>query len=462
MSSQDKKTKRVFTKEEVNKAIPKARQLAAKRQGKPYKYTEQDVVNALYDYINGYRVDPKDKEEMLSSDNLNWALDYLNNFGHTEDNLNYVINGLYNSPRNRRNKEYTDNKAVENKNHKYTYGYDGLGQKSFDFITGLIDIPRKTIASFVQSASLNRDPRYYPTKILDVMDKTATPIMGVEFAQENPITSAVVDIAAPFAVANMYGKAVNAAENAYNYITRKPLTGFTKSNALQQIRTNSVPANQNYEVVRTLVPKQGKAVGGTTFNTYAKAGGPKITGTVNPATGRPYVVGSTVNGYNMGNQFVRIPTVKAVDNVYGWTTIPYTPVNWFGLPQFVQKQKEQVIIPFVPENTIVEELPYTYDDSDIINALGADSGDIIHMPDGRIYQYIPGNGGRGRSFNYGVVNEYDHHTTDVRQQPNVPDRTRVVNNSNQGPVIRVTPGRNPEYMERDYNNYFPYIINTNE
>jgi hypothetical protein len=64
------------------------------------------------------------------------------------------------------------------------------------------------------------------------MDKTPTPIMGVEFAQENPITSAVVDIAAPFAVANMYGKAVNAAENAYNYITRKPLTGFTKSNAL--------------------------------------------------------------------------------------------------------------------------------------------------------------------------------------------------------------------------------------
>jgi len=81
MGNQNKKTK-VFTKEEVNKAIPKARQLSAKRQGKPYKYTEQDVVNALYDYINGYNIDPKDKTEMLSPDNLNWALEYLNNFGH--------------------------------------------------------------------------------------------------------------------------------------------------------------------------------------------------------------------------------------------------------------------------------------------------------------------------------------------------------------------------------------------
>lgn len=208
MGNQNKKTK-VFTKEQVNKAIPKARQLAAKRQGKPYKYTEQDVVNALYDYINGYNIDPKDKEIMTSSDNLAWALDYLNNFGHTEDNLKYVINGLYQAPRNNRNKQYFNRKSVENKNHNYTYGYGNLGTNLANFALGVIDVPRKAIASFVQSASLNKDPRYYPTKILDVMDKTPTPIMGVEFAQENPITSAAVDIAAPFAVANLYGKAVN-------------------------------------------------------------------------------------------------------------------------------------------------------------------------------------------------------------------------------------------------------------
>lgn len=461
MDNQKKKTK-VFTKEEVNKAIPKARQLAAKRQGKPYKYTEQDVVNALYDYINGYNIDPKDKTEMLSSDNLNWALEYLNNFGHNQDNLNYVVNGLYEAPRNKRNKQHLTKKAKENKKHNYTYGYNNLGKNLLNFTLGTLDVPRKAIASFVQSASLNRDPRYYPTKVLDVMDKTPTPIMGVEFAQENPITSAAVDIMAPFAVANLYGKAVNVGENVFNYVTKKPIIGFNKSNALQQIRTNNIPINQNYEVTRTLVPKQGKVVGGTTFNTYAKAGGSKITGTVNPATGRPYVIGSTVNGYNIGNQFVKVPTVKAVDNVYGWTTIPYTPVNWFGLPQFVEKPKEQIIVPFTPQNTIVEELPYTYDDSDIINALGADSGDVIHMPDGRIVKYIPGDGGRGRNFNYNVVNEYDHHTTDVKQQPNVPQKLRVTTGMNKGPVVKVIPGRNPEYMERDYDNYFPYIISTNE
>lgn len=461
MGNQNKKTK-VFTKEEVNKAIPKARQLSAKRQGKPYKYTEQDVVNALYDYINGYNIDPKDKTEMLSPDNLNWALEYLNNFGHNQDNLNYVVNGLYEAPRNKRNKQHFTKKAKENKEHNYTYGYNNLGKNLLNFTFGTLDVPRKAIASFVQSASLNRDPRYYPTKVLDVMDKTPTPIMGVEFAQENPITSAAVDIMAPFAVANLYGKAVNVGENVFNYATRKPLTGFTKSNVLQQIRTNNIPTNQNYEVVRTLIPKQGKTVGGTTFNTYTKAGGSKLTGTVNPATGKPYVIGSTVNGSSIGSQFVKVPTVKAVDNVYGWTTIPYTPINWFGLPQFVQKPKEQVIIPFVPENTIVEELPYTYDDSDIINALGADSGDVIHMPDGRIVKYIPGDGGRGRNFNYNVVNEYDHHITDVKQQPNVPQKLRVTTRVNKGPVVKVIPGRNPEYMERDYNNYFPYIISTNE
>lgn len=461
MDNQKKKTK-VFTKEEVNKAIPKARQLSAKRQGKPYKYTEQDVVNALYDYINGYNIDPKDKTEMLSSDNLNWALEYLNNFGHNQDNLNYVVNGLYEAPRNKRNKQHLTKKAKENKKHNYTYGYNNLGKNLLNFTLGTLDVPRKAIASFVQSASLNRDPRYYPTKVLDVMDKTPTPIMGVEFAQENPITSAAVDIMAPFAVANLYGKAVNVGENVFNYVTKKPIIGFNKSNALQQIRTNNVPINQNYEVTRTLVPKQGKVVGGTTFNTYAKAGGPKITGTVNPATGRPYVIGSTVNGYNIGNQFVKVPTVKAVDNVYGWTTIPYTPVNWFGLPQFVEKPKEQIIVPFTLQNTIVEELPYTYDDSDIINALGADSGDVIHMPDGRIVKYIPGDGGRGRNFNYNVVNEYDHHTTDIKQQPNVPQKLRVTTGVNKGPVVKVIPGRNPEYMERDYDNYFPYIISTNE
>lgn len=463
MSNQDKKTKRVFTKEEVKKAIPKARQLAAKRQGKSYKYTEQDIVNALYDYMNGYNIDPKDKEEMLSSNNLNWALDYLNNFGHNEDNLNYVINGLYNSPRNRRNKEHIDNKAVENKNHKYTYGYDGLGQKLWDFTTGLIDVPRKTIASFVQSASLNRDPRYYPTKILDVMDKTPTPVMGVEFTQEHPITSAVVDIAAPFAVANMFGKAVNATENIYNYVTRKPVTGFTKSNALQQIRTNSVPTNQNYEVIRTVKPVNGKVVGGTKMTEYTKAGGPKITGTTNPATGRPYVIGSTVNGSQIASQYVKVPTMKAFDNVYGWATVPYAPVNWFGLPQLVTPPPVPSEVVIQPEHTIIEETPYTYDDSDIINAVEADSGDILYMPDGRILQYIPGGNSRGRKFQFSVVDEYDRHPTDVKQQPNVPAKTRIIpKTKSTSPTYRVVPGKNPLYLERDSSNYFPIIVTPTE
>lgn len=452
------KTK-IYTKKEVQAAIPKARKLAAKRQGLPIIYTEVDIINSLYNYINGYNVPPKDKEEMMSAENLEWAKSYLNQFGHNEKNLEFVISNLYNSPRNRRNKEHIQNKSIQNKNYKPTYGYGSLGQKAWDFTLGTLDVPRKAIASFVQSILLNQDPRYYPTKILDAMDRTPTPIMGVEFAQENPVTSAAVDVVAPFAVLNTYNKAANLTENAYNYITRQPVTGFAKSNALQQIRTNSVPTNQQYEVTRTLVPRT-KPIKATQYNEYSKIGGQKLTGTMSQSTGRPFSIGNTVNGSHISGQYVRIPTTKAVDNVVGWTTVPFKPFNWLGLPQLVNKQKEVIQAPYNPQYTIVETIPAQYDDSDIINALGADSGDIIHMPDGRIHKYIPAKGNsRGKQFNYGIQNEYDHHETDVTQQANIPEQ-QIITDQPQGTVVKVIPGRNPEYMKRDYNNYFPYIINT--
>ena len=40
--------------------------------------------------MSGYVTD-EDKKQMISSDNIKWALEYLDTFGHTEKNFNNVV-----------------------------------------------------------------------------------------------------------------------------------------------------------------------------------------------------------------------------------------------------------------------------------------------------------------------------------------------------------------------------------
>jgi hypothetical protein len=83
------------------------------------------------------------------------------------------------------------------------------------------------------------------------------------------------------------------------------------------------------------------------------------------------------------------------------------------------------------------------------------------MPDGRVIRYIKGGDSRGTQHDYTTVREYDRHNRDVKQQPNVPDRTRVENKKGNGKKVSVEQRRNPEYMYRDYNNYYPEIVPIN-
>ena len=65
-------TNKVHRKQDVERVLPEAKRRAAERQGKPIQYSEQDLVNALYNYINGYNIDPVDKQQMFSQENLSW------------------------------------------------------------------------------------------------------------------------------------------------------------------------------------------------------------------------------------------------------------------------------------------------------------------------------------------------------------------------------------------------------
>ena len=252
----------------------------------------------------------------------------------------------------------------------------------------------------------------------------------------------------------------NAMKNAISYAGRKPLTGFEKSSALQKIQNGNIPEGTAYEVIRTVNPTRGAKSGTTYQYEWSRQGGSKLTGTNNPATGRPYTRGSVVNGSKVkGQQVVNNSGTKATDEVFAWGYVPWIPFTIPGIPQFVPGLVPQTEIQQVTPHTIIEETPGSYDDSDIINALGAQEGDVIHMPDGRIIRYIKGGtDSRGNQYDYTNVREYDRHNSDVTKQPNVPDRTRNENRRSKGKSVRTEPRKNPEYMYRDYNNYYPEII----
>lgn len=396
---------------------------------------------------------------MISSDNIKWALDYLDSFGHTEENFNNVVNQLYDTPSNNRRKDAANRNAKTNSERRNTGGYNGLGKNLLTFGFGLLDTPRRAIASVVQNLSGNEDPRYSVGKVLDVMDTTSTPITGVKFAQEHPFVSGLVDILTPAAAFTAINRGVNLVKNAANYATRQPITGVAKTKALQQINNGTVPSGQEYEVVRTVVP--AKSTTSTNYYTeYTKPGGKKLTGTASGATGRPYIKGSTVNVSQIHGSQTIVPTSKAVDNVYGWVSVPYTPFPWFGLPQFVPSTTSEQPKMELPEVYKIEEsIPMTYDDSDIINAIGAKPGDIIEMPDGRRLKYTTGGtDSRGSKFKYTLNKEYDHHDTDVKQQPNVPSKTHITEGSEDGYTVRIVPGKTSTTVARDSTDYFPYLI----
>lgn len=449
---------RIFTEQEVRAAVPKARELAAKRQGKPHVYSEQDLVNALWSYLSGYVTD-EDKAQMISSDNIKWALDYLDSFGHTEENFNNVVNQLYNTPSNNRRKEASDRNAKNNSERRNTGGYNGLGKNLLTFGFGLLDTPRRAVASVVQNLSGNEDPRYSTGRVLDVMDTTPTPITGVKFAQEHPFVSGLVDILAPATVFTSVNRGVNLVKNAANYATRQHVTGAAKTKALQQINSGTVPTGQEYEVVRTVIPTKN-TTSANYYTEYTRPGGKKLTGTASGATGRPYAKGSRVNGFQVHGFQTVVPTTKAVDNVYGWTSVPYTPFPWLGLPQFVPStapEQSKMELPAVYK--IEESIPMTYDDSDIINALGAKPGDILEMPDGRRLKYeTGGTDSRGTQHRYTLNKEYDHHDTDVKQQPNVPSKTTINEGGSDGYSVKVVPGKTSTTVARDSTKYFPYLI----
>jgi signal peptidase I len=110
-------------------------------------------------------------------------------------------------------------------------------------------------------------------------------------------------------------------------------------------------------------------------------------------------------------------------------------------------------------HTIVEEAPSQYDDSDIINALGAQPGDIIYMPDGRVLRYIPGGtGSRGNEYHYTTVKEYDRHDSDVKQQHNVPDKTYTKKEKREGTKVYTRPGQNSSEHKRNPNDWYPRIV----
>lgn len=452
-------SKKVYSRQEVEAAIPKARQLAAARQGKPVHYTEQDIVNAFYNYINGYNVDPIDKEQMLSQDNLRWALEYLNGFGHSPKHLQWVVESMYNTPRNKRQQDAQQRNAKKNKNNRED-GYSGLGRNLLKFATGVVDVPRRALASFLHHGT--EDGRYDTGQILDVMDERPTPLTGLGFAQNHPVISAGVDILTPTLLASAASAAVNTTKNALSYAGRKQLTGFQKSSALQQMQNGTVPDGTEYEVIRTLKPTTSRSNATHSYE-WNRAGGSKLTGTASPATGTPYTRGSVVNGAGVRGQQVVTPGYKAVDDVYTWASYPWYPFFLPGVPQFVPTAQTVQSAGNQPEPpyTIVEEIPQSYDDSDIINALGAQEGDIIHMPDGRVIQYTKGGDSRGTQHDYTTVREYDRHNRDVKKQPNVPDRTRTENRKGDGKKVSVEQRRNPDYMHRDYNNYYPEIVPIN-
>ena len=130
--------------------------------------------------------------------------------------------------------------------------------------------------------------------------------------------------------------------------------------------------------------------------------------------------------------------------------------TWFGLPQAIPATP---VVPIVNQSptTIVTNSPFKMTDSDIIRKTGAKEGDIVVMPDGRRIKYVKGNGGLGRTNNYQIRKEYDRHQTNVKLQPNVTNRT-LVRPGTTTPSVYVIGGKNPDYMNRNYNDYFPYLI----
>lgn len=397
----------------------------------------------------------------LDDQQLNTITSWLNEVGHTQDNLQNVLETIYYGPYNPP-VEYTPKSPWE----RLKEG----ALKTVKFVGNSMDIPRKAVASFVNKDA--KEEAYNPAYILDVMgtlNNDPTPVMGYEFARNNPLTSAAVDIITPIALGSIGGGIKNIAANAYNYATRKAVPSYSKNAVLQSIRNGTAPQNVGYEITESLVPTTRGAK-----YTQVITGGPKKgtvvtrTGTqgTNGARHRPMVKNHSlkveqVHGYNSP-----MPGYKMQTNVTAWPIVPFSAPIIPGLPQHVVRPIPITPITPQPEHTIVETIPMDLTDSEIINWAiqnwGLQEGDTIRMPDGRSIKYEVGpvtrdSSSLGRVFSFGVENEYDRHDREPKQQPNVPSMTKLIGGKTKASV-KVRDGKNPSTYSRDSSNYFPYIV----
>ncbi len=424
----------------------------SKWSGVPKTYSRADVASAIQNFSSSIPLD-------ASNDNINTVLNYLNTRGHTQANLDQAVSELYHPyvPVTKKRTYWDDIKSniggtvdwVTSGVQGNIYGMKEAGKQALM----MFDTPRRLIANTAQRVVLNNpDPAYSWRNIydLDYAWDNPSPTVGNKFAKKHPVLSFGVDLLAPTVAAGVLAKGVGLVKNGLSYLARQGVTGLEKNAVLAG---RGYP-NRGYEITSRLVPET-KNTSTSSFNSFSRGGGRKITGTRSGATGVPYSKGSTVNNWVVRGAYNSQQDNKIAQDVTGWNMVnPH--YTWFGLPQAIPATP---VVPIVNQSptTIVTNSPFKMTDSDIIRKTGAKEGDIVVMPDGRRIKYVKGNGGLGRTNNYQIRKEYDRHQTNVKLQPNVTNRT-LVRPGTTTPSVYVIGGKNPDYMNRNYNDYFPYLI----
>lgn len=414
--------------------------------GVPHVYSRGDVAQAFSD---GFHYRPA-----LTDEQLDQAIDFLNTNGHNEANFNHIVNSFA-SP------SYTYNgyNPIKIQAQRFPRQLFNAGK----FVLNTLDIPRRTIASMINNKDNASDDRYSPAHIFDVQDYRATPVAGTKFAQDHPAMSLAADMLTGLGATAAISGVSNIMSNAGNQaLLSQTVTGPQKSILLNQIANKTVSPNVGYSVSKRLVPKIS-VKSSSSFNSVRTPG--KVAQQTGKAgsNGRRFgwdVKSGPIDRYTINSSYEQIPGMKVQTDVTAWPVVPFGRFIWPGMPQFVPQIQPVVVPQNIPE-TILEDQPVEYTTSDIINWAiknrGFQEGDTIEgIPGSGPIRYIRGNGGLGNRYKVGVHREYDAHPSDVKQQPNIPYQTIITNGSQSG--VRKIKGRNPNWMQRDYNNYFPYIV----
>lgn len=420
--------------------------------GLPQKpYTRGDIAQAFVDGFH-YR-DP------LTTEQLDIAIDYLNNHGHNEENFNYIVNSFA-TP------QYTYKKYNPIQLNAERFPRE-VG-RVFRFIGNTLDVPRRAVASFINNSNKNKenniDDRYHPAHILDVMDDRPTPTLGVTFAQNHPVVSGVVDVGTNAAAWGGLTSLIGLGENAFNEaVLSRQVTGPQKTNVLRDITSGTMPNTVGYQVIKRLVPRISSGSQSNTVITTIPTKVKSLTGRAGTNSSRTGWQQSSrpINYGYVRSNYTKTPFLQAQTDVTTWPVSPIAPFFMPGVPQIVPPIQSDSIVVDIPQETIHEDIPVSVTNSDIVNWYiknkGLKEGDTItNFPGVGDFRYIRGNGGLGNRYKFGVHKEYDAHDKDPKQQPNVPDRTNITSGDRTG--VRKIQGRNPEYMYRNPNDWFPYIV----